>query len=97
MSGLRLDNQFSPRTRLATRATHYEEVIPNESAGGAIRHPSTGVMRKLSGDQAISTLTQVLGNQTVNEVRAGWLGWRISRACCSLGSGWRSRRPLVVM
>ena len=80
MSGLRLDNQFSPRTRLATRATHYREAIPNESAGGAIRHPSTGVMRKLSGDQAISTLTQVFGNQTVNEVRAGWLGytWRLT-------------------
>jgi hypothetical protein len=79
MSGIRLDNQFSPQTRLSTRGTHYEEIIPNESAGGAIRHPSTGVNRKLSGDQIVFSLTQVLTNRTLNEIRAGWLGytWRL--------------------
>lgn len=79
MSGLRLDYQFSPQTRYSMRAAHYEEVIPNESAGGAIRHPSTGLMRKLSGDQIINTFTQVISNRSVNEIRAGWLGytWRL--------------------
>ena len=79
LSGLRLDNQFSPRMRYSMRASHYEEVIPNESAGGAVRHPSTGLMRKLSGDQIINTFTQVLSNRSVNELRAGWLGytWRL--------------------
>ncbi len=79
MSGFRLDHQFSSQTRYSIRGADYVEVIPNESAGGATRHPSTGLMRRLSGDQIINTFTQGLSSRSVNEIRAGWLGytWRL--------------------
>jgi carboxypeptidase family protein/TonB-dependent receptor-like protein len=65
----RLDYQFTPQTRLATRVSYFNNVF--YAGGGATSHPSAGGTRKRVTPQYAATLTQVLGSRAVNEIRAG--------------------------
>ncbi|MBI4486238.1 MAG: TonB-dependent receptor, partial [Acidobacteria bacterium] len=67
--GLRLDGQFTPRTRLSFRGGAWTSVQPG--SGSADSTPSNaGGVRQVS-NQLFLTLTQVLSNQVVNEVKLG--------------------------
>jgi hypothetical protein len=75
--GARLDVQFSSQTRLAVRGAKYAQLQPYETqfTGGADVHPSgTNSANRYSNDFQV-TLTQVLGNRGVNEVKAGYAGF----------------------
>jgi Carboxypeptidase regulatory-like domain/TonB dependent receptor-like, beta-barrel len=65
----RLDYQFTPRTRLSVRASGYNTIF--YAGGGATAHPANGGTRKRVAPQYFGSFTQVLSNQTVNEIRAG--------------------------
>src|SRR5438093_2929376 len=66
----RLDYQFSPATRLSVRASRFNNLF---YAGGnaATDHPSAGGTRKRVAPQYFATLTHVLSNRTVNQIRGG--------------------------
>jgi hypothetical protein len=73
--GARLDAQFSPRTRLAVRGNMFRYLYPinvSEDGGGSVFTP--GALRSFERDssQYLATLTQVLSNRAVNEVKVGY-------------------------
>lgn len=65
------DFQFTPQRRLSVRASRSDDV--SWLAGGAIQHPSIARHRRFENDQLFGTFTQVMGDRTVNELRAGRL------------------------
>jgi len=68
--GARLDVQFTPQTRLAVRGQYYDQVFFD--GGGAVLHPAGAHKQERYSRQLLGTLTQVFGNQTVNEVKGGF-------------------------
>jgi len=78
--GVRLDYQHSSSTRLSARAGVRHAVVPFEdgTAGGAVRHPSAGQARPVDTTSVLGTLTKVLSNRAVNEIRGGFFGFESS-------------------
>ena len=70
MAGARVDWQLSPQARLMVRGNYGIEVTPN--FGGGSNHPSNATENKRHNDEIYSTLTQVLGNRGLNEIRGGF-------------------------
>jgi hypothetical protein len=72
-ASLRLDFQFSPRTRLSLRGNKAINHLPidNRFSGGATRHPSSGIETGRATNNILATVTQVLSSRVVNEVRGG--------------------------
>ena len=70
MGGTRMDWQLSSQTRLMARANYGLEVIPFE--GGGPNHPSGATEFRRHNDEIFTTLTQVLGDRTLNELRGGF-------------------------
>jgi hypothetical protein len=68
--GVKGDLQFNPRNRMSVRFNKYRNLIPN-SGGGAANHPSTSSSNNRHTTQLFGDYTQVLSNNTVNEVKAG--------------------------
>src|SRR5881296_514354 len=66
----RLDYEFSPATRLSVRASRFNNLF---YAGGnsATDHPSAGGTRQRVAPQYFATLTHVISNRTVNQIRGG--------------------------
>ena len=74
--GVKLDAQFSPRTRLALRWSDYRSARPISSGSGT-SIPSTASRTYIGSTQFLGTLNQVLSNRAVNEVKVGFAGyWR---------------------
>ena len=71
---LRVDFQFSTRTRLAVRGNRSVNTIPIDTrfSGGASFHPSSSIATQRWSNALLGTFTQVLGNRAVNEVKAGF-------------------------
>ncbi|OFW01278.1 MAG: hypothetical protein A3I61_15380 [Acidobacteria bacterium RIFCSPLOWO2_02_FULL_68_18] len=65
----RIDAQFTPQTRLSGRVSYFNNEF--YAGGGATSHPSAGGLRTRETPQYNGTLTQVLSNRSVNEVRVG--------------------------
>ncbi len=68
--GTRLDYQLSSRHRLSLRGQVYHDVVL--AGGGATAHPAGLNKTTRNGGQIQATLTQVLSNRAVNEVRGGY-------------------------
>jgi len=67
----RVDYEFSPQTRLSVRVSKTDQ-LPTRAGGGALNHPSTTTVRKVSSFSTVASLTQILGDSTVNEIRGGY-------------------------
>ena len=70
MAGARMDWQLSPETRMMVRGNYGLEQIPNE--GGGSNHPSGMTEFKRHNDEVFTTLTQVLGDRALNEIKGGF-------------------------
>src|SRR6266568_5426992 len=68
----RLDYQFSPATRLSVRASGYNNLYYALGGGSATTHPSAGGTRKRVAPQYFATLTHVVSNRTVNQLKGGF-------------------------
>jgi hypothetical protein len=75
--GLRLDVQFTTQTRLTFRGNWARVHLPLDPrySGGAARHPSTGIEVGRQNDNVIVNLTNVLGSNALNELKAGYSGF----------------------
>ena len=71
--GVRLDMEFTSQTRLAVRGQGYHQVYFD--GGGAILHPAGAHRQEKYSRQLFGTLTQVFGNQAVNEIKGGFALW----------------------
>jgi hypothetical protein len=69
IGGVRLDLQLSPQTRFMVRGNKASERRP--ILGSAAGHPSTLTRAERGMNELFTTLTQVLSNRTLNEVKAG--------------------------
>jgi outer membrane receptor protein involved in Fe transport len=70
---LRLDAQFSPKTRLSVRGSMARPYTPNESLhGSATATPNGATSNDQKANQLQVTLTRVMGNRAVNETRGGY-------------------------
>jgi len=76
-AGARLDVQFSPQTRIAVRGQYYDQVYFD--GGGAVLHPAGAHKQEKYSRQLLGTLTQVFGNQAVNEMKGGFAYWDSAR------------------
>src|SRR5436309_3569811 len=73
MAGLRLDYQLSSRTRLMTRGNVFNFTNPYELQSTQLgSHPAAVEDFRRHSEELFATLTQVLGNRAVNEVRLGF-------------------------
>jgi hypothetical protein len=81
-AGVRVDVQFSPRSRLSMRGTHWHEFIPY-AAGSATTTPAATVETNNQSNQFNATWTRVYGTSAVNEVKVGYAG-----------SGWNQTGPV---
>jgi len=68
--GARLDLQFTSQTRLTARYQYYDQLFFD--GGGATSHPSAAFQQHPHSTQLLGTLTKVIGNRAVNEVKAGY-------------------------
>src|SRR5213594_2481897 len=68
----RLDYQFSTDTRLSVRASGYNNLFYALGGGSATTHPSAGGTRKRVAPQYFATLTHVVSNRTVNQLKGGF-------------------------
>ena len=75
--GGRADFQFSSQLRLAVRANVYDNLLPHDPrwSGGAIRHPAGANNTDQESKQVFGSLTQILGNRALNEIRVGYGGY----------------------
>ena len=73
----RLDYQFSPQSRLSVRGTRYDNRLPYDPryTGGADKTPASAIGTNRRSEQLLATLTQVLGNRALNEVKVGHDGF----------------------
>jgi hypothetical protein len=68
----RFDYQFSSATRLSVRASGYNNLFyALGGTGSATTHPSAGGTRKRVAPQYFATLTKVISNRTVNQLKGG--------------------------
>ncbi|MSO82981.1 MAG: TonB-dependent receptor [Acidobacteria bacterium] len=69
----RLDYQFSTRTRLSVRGTRFDNRVPYDPryTGGSDRTMASAIGTNRRSEQVQLSLTQVLGNSSVNEIKAG--------------------------
>ncbi|MBI3050218.1 MAG: TonB-dependent receptor [Acidobacteria bacterium] len=74
MGGLRLDYQLSSQTRLMARMSKFREWIPYQGANSA-QHPASMEEFKRNSDNVLLSLTNVIGNRALNEVKAGFAGF----------------------
>ena len=72
--GVKLDFQLSPQKRLSVRDTTYHQYLPG-SGGGATTHVSGATQTDRQSNQSWAQFTQVFGNNRVNEVKGGYLGY----------------------
>ncbi len=70
--GVKVDFQFTPQTRLSSRVNAYTQFVPLRGAGGATTHPSGASQWWRTSSQYWNQLTQVLSNNKVNEIKAGY-------------------------
>ena len=68
----RLDYQFSNATRLSVRASGYNNLFYALGGNSATANPSTGGTRKRVAPQYFATLTHVISNRTVNQLKGGF-------------------------
>ena len=73
----RLDVQFTSQTRLAVRGQQYYQIF-FDGGGGAV-HPSRAQQQERYTKQVLGTLTQVLSNRAVNEIKAGFAFYDFDR------------------
>ena len=72
-SGFRLDSQFSPQTRFTGRLSAYYANLPAFRSGSfSDRAPSRQSGIEKDAQQYLATLTQVLSNRAVNEIKVGY-------------------------
>jgi carboxypeptidase family protein len=69
---VRFDAQFSPQSHFSARYQNYYFDAPFGGTGGATSHPSTARRERRYSDQLFATLTQVLSNRSVNEIKGGF-------------------------
>ena len=81
-TGVRIDVQFSPRTRLSMRGTNWREFIPY-AAGSATSTPAATVETNNKSNQFNAIVTHVFGTTAVNELKGGFAG-----------SGWDQTTPV---
>ena len=72
MGGVRLDNQLSAKTRWMTRANTFRETVPYSGVGGATNHPASTADNRTHMKEVFTSLTQVLSNRALNELKVGW-------------------------
>ena len=77
-TGLRLDYQFAPGFRASLRGAMWQndQQLDQGFEGSSTNHPSFLVHTYRDSDQIQLTLTNVLGNRAVNEIRTGYSGLR---------------------
>jgi len=68
--GGRLDAQFSTQARLMVRGNIWRSDSPDGGGGGST--PTSASFDTHVANQALGTLTNVLGNRAVNELKVGW-------------------------
>jgi hypothetical protein len=75
-AGARLDAQFSPQTRLWVRGGGWTQEDPR--SGGSSLPPSAARQLNKKSDQVLGTLTQVISNRALNEIKGGWaaMSWK---------------------
>ena len=69
----RFDFQFNPQTRFTARGNRYDNRIPYDSryTGGSDRTPASAIGTNRRSEQEFGSLTQVLGQSVVNEIKGG--------------------------
>ncbi|MBI4485304.1 MAG: TonB-dependent receptor [Acidobacteria bacterium] len=70
---VKLDFQFSPRTRLAVRGTKYNNELPYDPryTGGSERTMASAIGTNRASNQVFATLTRIFGDNVFNEVKFG--------------------------
>ena len=67
----RFDYEVSRQTHLSVRYTKSDS-LPFYQGGGATRHPSSTNTYERHSTSTVATLTQVIGGNSVNEIKAGY-------------------------
>jgi hypothetical protein len=75
--GLHIDYELSAKARLSVRGNGFGSFNPYDPryTGGAVRHPSDAIQTTRHSNDYLATLTQVLSNRTLNELRVGYAGF----------------------
>ncbi len=75
MGGVRLDYQISSQMRFMVRSNLSAEERPYEGAAG---HPAASEEFERDNQDVFATLTQVLSNRALNEIKVGFAGFNYS-------------------
>jgi hypothetical protein len=70
--GGRVDVELNPSNRLAFRVMNYHQEEPFRGTGGATNGPSTGESLLRNTNQYFGSLTQILGSDSTNQIKAGF-------------------------
>jgi len=72
--GVKVDFQLSPQKHLSIRDNTYNQFLPG-SGGGATTHVSGATSAVRRSNQSWLQFTQVFGNNRINELKGGYLGY----------------------
>jgi len=70
--GIKADFQFTPQTHMSSRVNSYSQFVPLRGAGGATTHPSGASQWWRTSTQFWNQISQVFGQNKVNEIKAGY-------------------------
>ena len=74
--GARLDFQFTSATRLTVRGNRSSFVLPYNATNTSTAHPSAMPRTSRNSENFLVSLTQVLNNRAVNEIKGSY-GWYV--------------------
>src|SRR3970040_1114258 len=85
----RVDWQITPQTRLSSRVSFYDATF--YEGGGSTSHPSNMGQRGRISSQYTGSLTRVISNRAVNEIKGGATFYE--RQDQSATITWKGQRP----
>ena len=94
MGGVRADEQLSSKTRLMGKYSHSHLLEP--FGAGTTNHPSATNANEEYNTDAIGSLTQVLSNRALNEVRVGYASYGLNQTSLTTWSNhWQAANGIT--
>ena len=94
MGGVRLDEQLSSKTRVMGKYSHSHLLEP--FGPGTANHPSATNANEEYNTDAIGSLTQVLSNRALNEVRVGYASYGLNQTSLTTWSNhWQAANGIT--
>src|SRR5437879_9444078 len=94
LGGIRLDEQISSKTRVMGKVSH--SVLFEPFGPGTVNHPSATASNTEHNTDVLGSLTQVISNRALNEVRVGFASYGLNQqSLTSWSNHWQAANGIT--